>query len=450
MISTVTDWVLRHKRLVIGFWIVLTLVGGATSGAATKALQQKFSVPGKEGWEANKEIAATFHGTGGNAAPLVPVVTLKGSAQSARGELVAIERKVRRALPGSRVAGYGSTRKKAFLSKDGHTAFAVAYPPPDPDQPFGDNPKAEKKLRVALRGATVAGAPVHLSGMDALQDQSSGGDNNGPGVLVEALVGGLGALIVLAFVFGSLLAIIPLFMAVPAILTTFLLVYGLTFLTDVSPIVQFLIALIGLGVAIDYSLLIVVRWREERSHGLDNEAAVARAMETAGRAVVFSGTTVAIGLLALIALPLPFLRSVGYGGMLIPLVSVLVALTLLPAVLGKWGPRLDKRRLRTDDQASRSWTAWARLVVRNRWAAALGAALVLAALLLSASNLQLGIANPDTLAKTGDARQGLVALERSGVGSGAMLPYETITPAGDAAKVASATATVRGVHGAVA
>jgi RND superfamily putative drug exporter len=450
MISSVTSWVLRHKRLVIGFWIVLTLVGGASSGAATKAMKQKFSVPGKEGWEANKEIQQRFHGTGGNSTPLVPVVTLKGSARSERGQLAGLEQKVRQALPGSRVVGYGSTGSKAFLSNDGHTAFAVAYPVPDPDQPFGDNPKAEKKLRAALRGTTVAGAPVHLTGLDALQDQSNGGNNNGPGVLVEALVGGLGALIVLAFVFGSLLAVIPLFMAIPAILTTFLLVYGLTFLTDVSPIVQFLVALIGLGVAIDYALLIVVRWREERTHGLDNEAAVARAMETAGRAVVFSGTTVAIGLLALLALPLPFLRSVGYGGMLIPLVSVAVALTLLPAVLAKWGPRLDKRRLRTDDKASRSWTAWARLVVRNRWAAAAAAILVLVLLLVAASNLQLGIANPDTLAKGGDARQGLTALERSGIGSGAMLPYEVLTPNGDAAKVASASAALDGVHGAVA
>src|SRR5213078_1354747 len=182
--------------------------------------------------------------------------------------------------------------------------------------------------------------------------------------------------------FGSFLAFIPLVMAIPAILTTFLLVYGLTAFTDVSPIVQFLVALIGLGVAIDYALLVVVRWREERTHGLDNEAAIVRAMETAGRAVVFSGTTVAIGLLALVALPLPFLRSVGYGGMLIPLVSVLVALTLLPVVLSSVGQRLDWPHRRTDDKASRSWTRWARLVVRGRWLAALGAAAVLAALVL--------------------------------------------------------------------
>jgi putative drug exporter of the RND superfamily len=449
MIASTTSWVLRHKRLVIGFWIVLTLVGGATSGAATKAMKQKFSVPGKEGWEANKAIQQDFHGTGGNSAPLMPVVTLKGDARGARADLGALERMVRTTLPGARVAGYGSTGDPAFVSKDGHTAFIVAYPTPDPDQPFGDNPKAEKKLRAALKGATVAGAPVHLTGYDALQDQSGGG-GNGPGVLVEALVGGVGALIVLAFVFGSLLAIIPLFMAIPAILTTFLLVYGLTFLTDVSPIVQFLVALIGLGVAIDYALLIVVRWREERTHGLDNEAAIAKAMETAGRAVVFSGTTVAIGLLALVALPLPFLRSVGYGGMLIPLVSVLVALTLLPAVLGSWGPRLDKRRLRSDDKASRSWTAWARLVVRTRWASAAAAIVVLAALLVAASNLQLGIANPTTLAKSGDARQGLDALNSSGIGSGAMLPHEILTPSAGAQAVAAKTGAIAGIHGAVA
>jgi RND superfamily putative drug exporter len=134
--------------------------------------------------------------------------------------------------------------------------------------------------------------------------------------------------------------------------------------------VQFLIALLGLGVAIDYSLIVVSRWREERSHGRSGDEAVQRAMETAGRAVVFSGITVAIGLLALIALPLPFLRSMGYGGMLIPLVSTLVAITLLPVVLAKLGSRLDWPHRRTDDRASRAWTRWAEMVARRRWLAA--------------------------------------------------------------------------------
>src|SRR5581483_3048530 len=144
-------------------------------------------------------------------------------------------------------------------------------------------------------------------------------------------------------------------------------------------IVQFLIALIGLGVAIDYSLLVVLRWREERINGHQGDAAVQRTMETAGAAVVFSGTTVAVGLLALVALPVPFLRSIGYGGMLIPLVSVAVAITLLPALLATIGPWLDRPRRRRSEQASRFWTGWAGLIIRRRWAATVVALVILAA-----------------------------------------------------------------------
>ena len=221
------------------------------------------------------------------------------------------------------------------------------------------------------------------------------------------MLGGLGALVVLAFVFASLLAFVPLLMAIVSIMATFLVLWGVTALTSVSMIVEFLVALIGLGVAIDYSLLVVVRWREERAHGRTDDDAVVRAMQTAGRAVVFSGTTVAIGLLAMVVLPLPFLRSIGYAGMLIPLVSVIVAITLLPIVLVNAGNRLDWPHMRTDDKASRAWTRWARLVVRRRWFAAGAAAVVLAALVLAATGLQPGQANVNTLSrKHGDARVG--------------------------------------------
>ncbi|HUB73794.1 MAG TPA: MMPL family transporter, partial [Solirubrobacteraceae bacterium] len=225
----------------------------------------------------------------------------------------------------------------------------------------------------------------------------------------------------------------------------------LTTITEVSPIVRFLVAQIGLGVSIDYALLVVVRWREERAHGLDGDEAVERAMATAGRAVVFSGTTVAIGLLALVALPLPFLRSVGYGGLLIPLVSVVVALTLLPVVLAKLGPRLDWPHLRDDRSASRAWSAWARLVVHRRWLAALGAAVVLAALVLAATGLQLGTSNVNTIAREGAAKQGLATLERAGIGPGALVPAEVLVSGSTPpAQVARELAAVPGVHGAVA
>jgi RND superfamily putative drug exporter len=448
--TAITRWVLAHKRVVVVAWILLTFIGIAVAGPATKALKQKFSVPGKEGWETNQQIAKLYKGTGDNSAPLMPVVSLPAgtTARAAGPDLLKLEQKMKQVLPGARVSGYGSTHDPAFISRDGHTAFAVAYPLPDPDQPFGDNPKAEKKLRAALQGFTVGGSTVRLSGFDALNDQS--GDSGGPGVLGEALIGGLGALLVLAFVFGSFLAVVPIVMAIVSIMTTCLLVYGLVQITDISPIVQFLVALIGLGVAIDYALLVVVRWREEIAHGRDGDEAVVRAMETAGRAVVFSGTTVAIGLLALIALPLPFLRSVGYGGVLIPLVSVAVGITLLPVVLSSWGRKLDWPRRVRADKANRSWTRWAKLVVRRRAVAALAAGVVLAALLISASGLQLGLSSADTIAQSGAAKEGLTQLERSGIGAGALLPHEVLVRGQDPGPVAARLAKVPEVHGAVA
>jgi putative drug exporter of the RND superfamily len=451
--APLTRWVLAHKRLIVVFWTVLTLVGIGAAGPATKALKQKFSVPGREGYETSQEIQKRYGRTGGDTLPLVPVVTLPaGKTVDSPGvhrDLAAVDTRLERKLPGARVASYASTGDRAFVSRDGRTVFSVAYPKRDPDQPFGDNPKAEKRARAALRGATVAGAPLHLTGFDALQDAT--GNSDGPGVLIEAVVGGIGALAILAFVFASFLAIVPIGMAIVSIMTTFLLLWGLTTITDVSPIVQFLVALIGLGVAIDYALLIVVRWREELSHGLQGDEAVQRAMETAARAVVFSGTTVAIGLLALIALPLPFLRSVGYGGMLIPLVSTLVATTLLPVVLAKAGRRLDWPHRRTDERASRAWTRWAELIVRQRWAAAGTALAVLLALVFAASHLQLGQAKANTIAKKGDAKEGLVALEHSGIGPGAIAPNEVLVGTGtNPAQVAAKLRDVKGVHGAVA
>ena len=231
---------------------------------------------------------------------------------------------------------------------------------------------------------------------------------------LEALIACVLALFVLIFVFGSALAVVPLFVAISSIMTTFFALFLVTRFSSISPVVQFLVALVGLGVAIDYALLVSVRWREERTHGKTNEEAVRTSMLTAGRAVAFSGTTVAIGLLALVVLPLPFLRSMGAAGLLIPLASVMVAITLLPVILLKLGPRLDKHRMRSDDKASTWWSAWATGVVRHRWLAAGVATLALGALMFAASGIRLGGGNLDTIAKSGEARVGPGAAQELG------------------------------------
>ena len=175
-----------------------------------------------------------------------------------------------------------------------------------------------------LKAATPAGTTAYLTGRDPLVFASSKKASSGPSVLTESLIGGLGALIILLFVFGTMPAVLmPILAAAASILTTFIFIWALTYITSVSIIVQFLVALVGLGVAIDYSLLMIFRFREELKRQPDVETALVETMTHAGHSVIVSGTTVAVGLLSMVILPLPFIRSIGIGGMLIPAVSVL-------------------------------------------------------------------------------------------------------------------------------
>ena len=452
--TTSTRWVLAHKRLVTGAWILVTIAAFAAIQPASAALSEEFTVPGREGFEANREIALVY-GNGGDVAPIVPVVTLpKGTTIDAPGvetELEAALDEVQAALPDARIASYASTGDPAFLSEDRRTTFGLVYIPQRPGLEPG---QAEaRQAQAAVEGLTVGGSPVEITGLEALRAAGAAGagaDDTSVSVFVEVLVAGAGALIVLAVVFSSLMAFVPLLMAAVAVPTTFLLVWPLAALTDVSVVIQFLVALVGLGIAIDYALLVVMRWREERQEGVSEQAAVERAMEHAGRAVVFSGTTVAVALLALVVLPVPFLRSIGIAGMFIPLVSVAVALTLLPVVLATVGPRLDRRRLRASEPGGRAWAAWARGVVRHRWPAALGSAAVLAALAAAAFTIQLGSPRAEALAQSGPARAGFERLTASGIGAGPLTPFEAIVRAGDPDAVAESLGAVDGVRAAVA
>jgi putative drug exporter of the RND superfamily len=450
--TALTDWVLSHKRLVVGFWLVVFIAAVAALGPAGSSLSQQFNVPGREGFETNKELAAIY-GAGGDVAPIVPVVTLPEGktvdSPGVRAELAAALAKVEAALPESISASFASTGDRAFVSDDGRTTFALVYIPAK----GGVDPGLEEasSAQAAVDGVTVGGSPVEVTGLDALRGSVGDIEGAGAGVVLGTLLAALGALLVLAFVFRSFMAFVPLLMAMVAIPTTFLLVWPLASVTDVSVIVQFLVGLIGLGIAIDYALLVVVRWREERQLlGVSNELAVRNAMQHAGTAVVFSGTTVAISLLALLVLPVPFMRSIGVAGLLIALVSVAVAVTLLPVVLATLGPRFDWPRNRRDAQASRGWSAWARLIVRHRWPAAAASTAVLVALVVAATNIQLGNPLASSLSKEGPARSGLENLEGSGIGTGPLSPFDALVRSGEPGDVAQAFAQVDGVRSAAA
>jgi RND superfamily putative drug exporter len=239
--------------------------------------------------------------------------------------------------------------------------------------------------------------------------------------------------VILLFVFGTLPAVaMPLLTAAAAILNTFTLVWLLTYITNVSIIVEFLIALVGLGVAIDYALLMIFRFREELRHGETVDEAVVTTMRHAGRSVIVSGSTVGVGLLSMVVLPLPFIRSIGIGGMLIPLVSVLASITLLPAMLAILGARINRVRViparivEGSDQASGFWAWWSR-VVTNRAAltAAIGAVIV-AALLVPGLQLNPSQAQAKDMPGGGDPIAGRSALAAAGVSAGVYKPFEVL------------------------
>ena len=446
--TRLSTFVLRHKRLVVLVWLAMTIAGMAASPMVPSRLSQQFNLPGQPSYEANQAILRAY-GNGGNTLPLVAVFT---APQGTSSDTPAARQTLARAFgqvarqPGLRVVSFADTGDRRLLAADGRISYGLVYPPTHAQEM--SVPDLGSSVAGKLRQGLPAGWTVQVTGLEELQ---SGGDPGGPGVLAETLLGGLGALAVLAFVFGSLLALVPLLVAAVSILTTFLIVLGLTQVTDISVIVQFLVALIGLGVAIDYSLLLVTRWREELAAGHQGGEAVGRAMATAGRAVAFSGGTVAIGLVSMAFLPVPFLRSIAYAGILIPLVSVLVTLTLLPVLLATIGRRADWPRRRKHAHAGRGWSAWARGVVRVRWLAALAGLAILVPLGLSAFGLRLGAPRADALATSGPAYQGLVALERAGLPTGILTPIEVLVPAGtDPARVATRLAGVPGVHAAMA
>jgi RND superfamily putative drug exporter len=376
----------------------------------------------------------------------IPVLTAPGGGKIAdrRSDVTAVADKIR-ALPGLQVLDYGSTGNPKFLTDDERSTFVLVYAPRL--RGLTDTLAAQFDATVAA-AAQQQGLVVRVTGYQQLSAGSTTG--SGPSLFAETLIGAVGALLVLAFVFASFLALIPLLIAGVSILSTFLLVLGFTTVTDVSFVVQFLIALIGLGVAIDYSLLVVSRWREERTQGAPNDEAIVTAVKTAGHSVLASGITVAISLLALVVVNVPFVRSMGFGGLLIPVTSTLVVLTLLPALLSLAGPRIDWPRLRKEGHASPGWSAWARGVIRYRWLAAGTALAALAVAIVPIFGLQIGESGSASLASNRDAHDTLVSLQAGGVGTGILTPINVLVkPGANAQTFADAAQKVPGIRMAI-
>ena len=456
MLEGLARLILRHKVIVLVAWLVLTAFGMFSAGKVSERWLEQFSVPGYPAWEANQRTLEAFGN--GDQPPHVVVFQADGDVTKVDGLDDAVD-SLAKQFDTFRVGSTFTSGSDAYVSQDRTTTFATFYPPGLSS--FSVENRLEE-LREAAKEAAPPGVTATVTGVEALYD-SQGSANEGPSVLIEALIGGTGALIILLFVFGTLPAVaMPLLVAFASIMNTFTLVWILTYVTSVSLIVQFLVALVGLGVAIDYALLMIFRYREELRHGRDAETALIETMTHAGRSVLVSGSTVAIGLLSLVIIPVPVIRSIGIGGMLIPAVSVLASITLLPAMMALLGTRVNRIRLMPrrivegSDLESGFWWRWSRLVLRRPvLVGAIGTAIVV---LLLIPGVQLNPADPQARALAGpsteDAVVGLDALEGSGLTPGAVKPFVVVIE-GDASQsdveeVATAMAGADGVSGAAA
>jgi RND superfamily putative drug exporter len=444
--------VARHRWKVIGVWIVLTLFGGFAAGQVSKRWYQSFSIPGKSAYEADQRTLKTF-GTGVRP-PNVVVFHTKGDATKSDAIKQAMARAAK-TQPGARTSSYFSTGNLMYVSRDRHTTFEEVYPA---GIAKFDTKSGATHMRDAAARGLPSGISVEVTGHDPLEEASTHGDSGGPSVLLEAVVGGIGALIILLFVFGTLPAVLmPIAVAIAAILNTFTLVWGLTYITNVSIIVQFLIALVGLGVAIDYALLMIFRFRDELREGEDVETALVETMTHAGRSVIVSGSTVAVGLLSMIVLPLPFIRSMGLGGMLIPAVSVLAAITLLPALLATLGESINSVRVMPKRFVDRghpedgAWGRWARLVLRRPWAVAIVGIAIVAVLAGIGTQLNPNESQLKNFPGNGTAIAGRQMLADAHISPGVMKPFIVLVEhGGNAQAVAAKVRHVNGVVGATA
>ena len=222
------EFVLRHRRLIIVFWLLVIVVGGGLSKKVNDRLTIDFSLPGQPGTDTAQKIQDLV-GNGGFTSPYVVTVTMP-SGQKITGNEAAVA-KTFNALDGSiktqslRIVDEANTNDKAFRTKDDRTAYAMVF--------FRfDHSPSQKLLTAPLKAAATAAAPqgatIGVTGEDVL---ASGDSSSGPGVLGETLLGAVGALAVLAFVFGSFLAFLPLIVAAASIMATFIMLLPITYAT---------------------------------------------------------------------------------------------------------------------------------------------------------------------------------------------------------------------------
>lgn len=444
----------RRRWLVVLLWVlILGAVGLGAAKAPASSDDGTSFMPGIEAQKAFDLIGERFPGTdaaGANAR--VVFVAPDGGKVTTPGNRAAIEKLVTRAADAPDAAGAVSPFEAGAVSEDGSTAYATV----NFKVRAADLTDADKAVLVkAVDETRAAGLTVEVGG-DALAEQpEAGGNAEGIGVALAAVV--------LLITFGSLAAAgLPLLTALVGVAVSMASILALGGVLGLDLTTGTLATMLGLAVGIDYALFVVSRYREERANGHDPREAAGLAVGTAGSAVVFAGLTVVIALAGLSVAGVPMLTKMGLSAAGAVVVAVLVALTLVPALLGMWPDAVLSRAVRTrrpraagsadGDAADNGGSRWARFVLRRPLTVLVVSVAGLGVLALPAAHLEMGMPGAESKPVSSTERRAYEALA-DGFGAGFNGPLSIVVDAKGAddpkAAVAAITEKIGATEGVV-
>jgi putative drug exporter of the RND superfamily len=384
-VARVAQWTAEHRRAVIVGWIAALVVGLVVSGAVGTRYTTSFSLGNTESQRATDLLARDFPAQAGDADAIV-LRARSGQITDAaiRARVAPVLAKVARLPHVTGVASPYARGGARQISRDGRIAFAtVTF-----DKRANDLDKADvQRVISAAQGARSDQLQVELGGQAIEQAQQA---SLGP----ATAIGLIAAVIVLLITFGSAVAMgLPIVTALLGLGTGIALTGLASQLIDMPDVSTELATMIGLGVGIDYALFIVTRFRENFRSGMDVRSATVSAMDTTGRAVLFAGTTVIIALMGMFVLGVGFLYGLALGSALAVLMTMLASLTVLPALLSRFGERIGRPRRRAKAGAAGGptfWRRWAGVIERRPWQGAIAGVAILLVLAAPISSMHLG------------------------------------------------------------
>ena len=408
----------RRRWIVLGVWLLVLVALASWARSAGQEVNDNLTLPGSGSQAATSLLEQRFPSQANGTNPVV-LRAPKGKSITSSTYKKPIDDTVD-ALRNDpdvhkAVSPLGSDGA-SLVSKDKSIGYVALSLVPSPSDLSTDD--AERIVALA--------DPARAAGLEVSFGGYVGQKVSKPSTHLSEVIGLSMAVIVLMFTFGTVVAMgLPIVTAITGLVSGLSIITLLSHISEVPTVAPTLATMIGLGVGIDYALFIVTRHLEQRHDGMATRESIARATATSGGAVVFAGCTVMAALLSLAVVDIPLVTTLGYTSALVVAVAVLGAITLLPALLGIVGDRIDRLRLplphgRHDGNAH-GWERWGRMVAARPWPAAIGATVVLAVLALPALDLYLGQQDNAALPESTDARQAFDGMT-AGFGAGANGP----------------------------